>query len=313
MTPYDLPTWFLRGAAFVFGLLWGSFLNVVIYRVPREMSVVRPGSHCPGCGRPISPFDNLPLVSFAILGGKARCCGAKMSWRYPAVELIGGLLSLAAMEHVLRMPPAGAEWRFFVVYLAETAFCLGLTAAAFIDWEHMILPDSITLGGAVVGLATAPLRGQPLVDAIASGAVAFGLVWFVFNVLYKKLRGRTGMGMGDAKLLSFAGAWFGWRGAVFVLVAGAIQGTIGSLVWRLVAGKIETPEAVREEIAELRRLAEEGDEEARQALEEDPAAEEHDDFLQAAIPFGPFLILGCLEYLFGGHLVAPLVSRWLLP
>src|SRR5262245_61963125 len=93
-----LPLAFVRVAVFVFGLLWGSFLNVVIYRVPREMSVVRPGSHCPGCGKPIAGYDNIPILTYLILRGRARCCGIRVSPRYPLVELIGGAVSLAVFE-----------------------------------------------------------------------------------------------------------------------------------------------------------------------------------------------------------------------
>src|SRR6478672_13477346 len=100
-----LPGWFPNVATFAFGLLWGSFLNVVIYRVPRELSVVRPASRCPGCGTPIAGYDNIPVLSYIILRGRARCCGVRMSPRYPLVELIGGALSLAILELVvLQMP-----------------------------------------------------------------------------------------------------------------------------------------------------------------------------------------------------------------
>src|SRR3954462_13737636 len=95
------PLWILRGFVLFFGLIWGSFLNVVIYRVPKEMSVVRPGSHCPACGEPVKAYDNLPVLSFVILRGRARCCGAKLSPRYPLVELMGGVLSLAIVESVI--------------------------------------------------------------------------------------------------------------------------------------------------------------------------------------------------------------------
>jgi leader peptidase (prepilin peptidase)/N-methyltransferase len=308
----------LRVLAFIFGALWGSFLNVVIYRVPRDMSVVRPRSHCPACGKPIAGWDNIPILSYVILRGKARCCGAKMSARYPLVELIGGVMAVCVLTHVI-----GAygwdipAWKWAILYLSELALALALVAAAFIDLEHMILPDEITLGGLVLGLLTAKLRGVSLVDSIASGAGAFLLIWFVFNVLYKMLRGRTGMGMGDAKLLALAGAWFGWVGLVYVLLAGAIQGSLVTLAVRLVAGKIEVPDAVKQDIEELRHLAEHGTEEekkeAQEALANDPLAEDREGFMQAAIPFGPFLILGVLEYLFFGDSIALYILKFLLP
>src|SRR3954470_19107083 len=105
MTLAEVPASLLRVYAVLLGLFGGSFLNVVIYRVPREMSVVRPASHCPGCGKPVAGYDNIPVLSYVILRGRARCCGARMSPRYPIVELIGGALSLAIFEVVvLRMP-----------------------------------------------------------------------------------------------------------------------------------------------------------------------------------------------------------------
>src|SRR5712672_4291179 len=108
------PGWFLPVAAVAFGLLWGSFLNVVIYRLPKEMSVVRPASHCPGCGKPIAGYDNIPVFSYVILRGRARCCGIRMSPRYPLVELIGGGLSLAILELVvLKMPGSSSAARAF--------------------------------------------------------------------------------------------------------------------------------------------------------------------------------------------------------
>jgi leader peptidase (prepilin peptidase)/N-methyltransferase len=331
--PAFFPLWLLRTAVFVFGLLWGSFLNVVIYRVPRDMSVVRPGSHCPGCGRPIAGYDNVPVLSYVLLRGRARCCGARMSPRYPLVELIGGALSLAILEVViLKLPGSTPIGRAAAVYGADFSLCLGLVAAAFIDAEHMFLPDSITIGGTVVGLVTATLRGWPTLDAVIGAAVGFVGIWVPFIFLYKGLLGRTGMGLGDAKLLALAGAWFGWPGAVFTLFAGALQGTVYAGVTRALGIETKLPDAVLEDIAELERAAAAGDEEAKKALAEDPLTESEDDaFLvtffrrafgrekaaevakpaverdeanpeppRARIPFGPFLILAILELLFAG-------------
>lgn len=298
----ELPVWFLRVAAIWFGLIWGSFLNVVIYRVPREMSVVRPGSHCPGCGKPVAAFDNVPVLSYLVLRGRARCCGAKMSPRYPIVELIGGALSLAILEViVLGLPGSTTVGRAAAIYGADFALCMGLVAAAFIDAEHMFLPDSITLGGLVLGVATASLRDMTLAESVVGAAAGFLGVWLPFTFLYKALLGRTGMGMGDAKLVALAGAWFGWRGAVFALFAGAIQGSLYAGALRLFGIQPELPEAVKRDLEELRKAAEDGDEEAKKLLEEDPLAEDlENDAPRARIPFGPFLILGCLELLFAG-------------
>lgn len=272
------PRWFLPAAAFLFGLLWGSFLNVVIYRVPRDMSVVRPASHCPACGKPVAPYDNVPLFSFLILRGRARCCGAKMSPRYLVVEFIGGLLSLAVFQAiVLALPNEAPAHRALAIYAADFVLCLGLVAAAFIDAEHMFLPDRVTLGGLVLGIATASLRDLPFVDALIGAAVGFTAVWLPFVFLYKGLLGRTGMGMGDAKLLALAGAWFGWQGAVFVLFAGALQGTIYAGIAWVFGIEHKLPKAVQEDIDELKKDAAAGNEEAKKLLEEDPLTENEDD------------------------------------
>jgi leader peptidase (prepilin peptidase)/N-methyltransferase len=264
------------------------------------MSVVRPPSHCPACDRPIAPWDNVPVLSYLWLRGRARCCGARMSPRYPIVELIGGALSLAIYERVV-LPMQMANGRTAAVYGADFALSLALVSAAFIDAEHMYLPDPITLGGTVLGLATATLRGYALPDAFIGAAFGFVFVWLPFGVLYKRLRGRAGMGMGDAKLTMLAGAWFGWPGAIFVLLAGALQGTLGAIAILVLKGKIEEPEAVRQDRAELEKAAAEGDEDARRALVEDPLATPQGEGLgQARLPFGPFLILACLEYLLAG-------------
>lgn len=304
------PIWILRGFVVFFGLIWGSFLNVVIYRVPREMSVVRPASHCPGCGKPIAGYDNVPVFSYVLLRGRARCCGARMSPRYPMVELLGGVLSLGILEAIiLKMPDSTPAVRALAVYGADFALCMGLVAAAFIDAEHMFLPDSITFGGIVLGIATATLRGLPITQSLLGAGAGFLGVWLPFNFLYKRVLGRTGMGMGDAKLLALAGAWFGWQGAVFVLFAGALQGSVYALVLKVLGIESALPAAVQEDIAELEKLAAEGDEEAKKALEDDPLTEN----AGPRMPFGPFLILACLELLFAGEWIASTLAPFLGP
>jgi leader peptidase (prepilin peptidase)/N-methyltransferase len=269
------------------------------------MSVVRPASHCPGCGKPIAGYDNIPVFSYLLLRGRARCCGARMSPRYPLVELIGGLLSLAILEAIIRkMPDSTPAVRALAVYGADFALCMGLVSAAFIDAEHMYLPDSITIGGIVLGIATATLRGLPITHSLLGAAAGFLGVWLPFNFLYKRVLGRTGMGMGDAKLLALAGAWFGWQGAVFVLFGGALQGSLYALVLKVFGIESQLPASVKEDIAELEKLAAEGDEEAKKALEDDPLTEE----AGPRMPFGPFLILACLELLFAGDYVMSLLS-----
>lgn len=313
----DLPLPILYGFALIFGLLWGSFLNVVIHRLPLGMSVVRPPSHCPACKKPIRAWDNVPVFGWLFLRGRARCCGAKVSPRYPLVEAIGGVLSVAIVHVIIaKLAPSTSLARAGAVYTADLALALGLVAAAFIDLEHMILPDEITLGGAVLGLATASFRDMSFVDSLIGAAVGFGIVWLPFGVIYPRIRGAAGMGLGDAKLLLLAGAWFGWIGAIVVLCIGAVQGTIAAIVTLAVHGKIEEPEAVRkerEEIqAELAKMSPEEREEAEKELAKDPLAEEAEEgFSQARMPFGPFLVLATLEFLFFGKQAVEAYVSWI--
>jgi len=312
----DLPPWLFYGFALFFGLIWGSFLNVVLYRVPRGMSVVRPASRCPSCETPIKPWDNVPVFGYLVLGGKARCCGANLSPRYPLVEAIGGVLAVAiAHLHVLSLPPDTSLARAGSIFVANLALALGLVAAAFIDLEHMILPDPITIGGAVLGVATSSFRDMSFVDSLIGAAAGFVLVWLPFVVIYPKIRGNVGMGLGDAKLLMLAGAWFGWVGAIVVLCTGAVQGTFAAIGILLVKGKIEEPEAVtreREEIrAELEKMSPDERAEAEKELALDPLAEEAGEGLaEARIAFGPFLVLSTLEFLFFGKQAVEAFAAW---
>ncbi len=306
-----LSPWLLRAFAFAWGALWGSFVNVVVYRVPRGMSVVRPGSHCPACGAPVRPIDNVPLLSWLLLRGKARCCGARISPRYVVVELVGAVVALGIADSLLRgLPWHTSVLRAGAIFLSDFALAMALVAAAFIDAEHMYLPDPITIGGALFGLATPGLRGLTYLDAFAGAAIGFVGVWLPLVVGYKAIRGRAGMGLGDAKLVMLAGAWFGWPGAAFALFTGALQATVAAAVVLVARGKIEEPEAVRADREELTRAAAAGDEEAKRALAEDPLGEPpQEGFLAARLPFGPFLCLAIVEWMIAGAWI----REWLLP
>jgi leader peptidase (prepilin peptidase)/N-methyltransferase len=302
----ELPDWFKVSVAVSLGLALGSFLNVVIYRLPRGESVAYPASRCPGCGKPIRAYDNIPVFSWLFLRGKARCCGAKISPRYPLVELMGGLAGWAVLEKVLGDVPGDAPDHvpllLFAVYLV---LCLGLVAAIFIDLEFMLLPDEITLGGAALGVLTVPLRQASWSDSLLGAAIGFFLVWLPFHLLYRLVRGYPGMGLGDAKLLLLAGAWLGWKGAVFALLAGAVQGTVVAAAVLVTKGRIDEPEAVQRERAELKLELDSLTGEARLKLEEelrkDPLTAEPEGGLgKVRIPFGPFLAVATLEYLFFG-------------
>jgi leader peptidase (prepilin peptidase)/N-methyltransferase len=313
----DVPPLFARVFAVFFGLIWGSFLNVVIYRVPRGMSVVSPPSHCPACNKPVRAWDNVPVFGYLLLRGKARCCGAKLSPRYPLVEAIGGVLSLAILEMIVfRLDPLVSLPHALFVYLADLALVLGLVAGAFIDLEHMIVPDAITIGGAVLGLATASFRNMRFVDALLGAVIGYVIIWLPFVVIYPRIRGRVGMGLGDAKLLMLAGAWFGWGGALVVLGAGAVQGTLVAIPLMLVKGKIEDPEAVKREREELQKeleqLSPEERAEVEKELAEDPLAEEAGEGLgQARIAFGPFLALATIEFLLVGREITGAYLTWI--
>jgi leader peptidase (prepilin peptidase) / N-methyltransferase len=316
----DLPPPFVIGVAVSLGLLFGSFLNVVIYRLPREQSVVSPGSRCPACGKPIRAYDNVPVVSWLLLRGKSRCCKAKISARYPLVELLGGLFAWALVETVVvELAPETAWWRVLLVFALYLALGLGLIAAAFIDLEHMLLPDEITLGGALLGVLSVPLRPEATwLGALGGAAFGFLLIWLPFDLVYRVLRGQSGMGLGDAKLVMLAGAWFGWAGAAFTLLAGALQGTIGAIVVFLTQGRIEEPEAVRAERAELLRHLETLEGEERRAFEEelakDPIMKAPEPGLaKARLPFGPFLALSALEFLLFGKVLVREYLQWLWP
>lgn len=309
MTLADLPWPFIVTVAVSLGLAFGSFLNVVIYRLPRGESLSHPPSRCPGCGKPIAIYDNLPVIGWLLLRGKARCCKTPISARYPLVEGIGGLLAWAIVRMLVsELPDETAWWKLVLLFAAYLALALGLLAASAIDLEHMYLPDPITLGGAVLGLLSAPLRGLSIPSSLLGAAIGFLIVWLPFDFIYGKLRGLPGMGLGDAKLVMLAGAWFGWQGAAFALLAGAVQATVAALVVFLARGRIDEPEAVVRERKELQALLESTEGEERAELEReiarDPLAFEPEAGLgKARLAFGPFLALATIEYLLFGEVI----------
>ncbi|HEV8247421.1 MAG TPA: prepilin peptidase, partial [Polyangiaceae bacterium] len=269
----EFPPVFLIVVAVLLGLVLGSFLNVVIYRLPRGESIAFPGSHCTACASPIRARDNVPLLGWLLLRGRARCCGAKISPRYPLVELLGGLAAWAVMDRlVLGLPGETSVARALFLFSLYLALVLGLIALALIDIEYMILPDEITLPGIALGLITAYFRPGPgLIQAALGAAAGFLVVWLPFDVLYRKLRGVAGMGLGDAKLLALSGAWFGWVGATFTLLSGAVQATVVTLLLLVLHGRIEEPEKVTLEREELRALLEAAEGEERAELERELA------------------------------------------
>ena len=234
--------------AVVFGLIIGSFLNVVILRLPQGISISLPRSHCPQCKQLIPWYDNVPILSYVILRGHCRRCGKRISLRYPLIEAITGLVSLLLyLKYDL-----GVEWAIFL------AFCAALIVLAFIDLDHRILPDPITLNGIWIGIvaSTYLAHPSPLVSRLfrLAGielqdprAVAFaasvigvivggGLLWGVAEA-YLRLRGIEGMGFGDVKMMAMAGAFLGAPLALLTIMIGSLLGSIIGLVFIRAAGK----------------------------------------------------------------------------
>ena len=246
--------WFFPAAAALFGAMVGSFLNVCIYRIPVEQSIVTPGSHC-ACGQPIAWYDNIPVLSWFILRGKARCCGRPYSFRYAFVELLTAGLFLACW---LLFPPAKAA--------CGMVFMSVLIAATFIDLDHMIIPDVFTIGAGIFGVLLSflipALHGQHgeifIVDSLRSGTaglqgllIGSGVVLWIALLAEMALK-KEAMGFGDVKFVGMIGAFCGWQGAVFSVFGGAVVGTVWfilALLWQKIAGKpaalappSETPE-----------------------------------------------------------------------
>jgi leader peptidase (prepilin peptidase) / N-methyltransferase len=314
MALVEFPEGLAVGLALVLGLLFGSFTNVVIHRLPLGQNVAFPASHCPACGAAIAAYDNIPLVSFLMLRARARCCKAKIHWRYFVVELLGGMWAVAVMRVlILDLPGSTGLGTAALLFATYLALGLLLIAAIFIDLDHMILPDSLTLGGALLGIATSGLRDVELLTALVGAATGFSIIWLPFIELYRRVRGFPGMGLGDAKLLLLTGAWFGWQGAVLVLLAASLQGTLFALPVLLVRGRLEEPKVVQDERAEAQALLAQLEGEEKRALEaelaQDPLMTEAEPGLgRARLAFGPFLALATLEYLFLGEAA----KDWLL-
>lgn len=234
---------------FVLGAIFGSFANVVIYRLPKEESIVKPGSRCQKCHKPVAWYDNIPLASWLILRGKCRHCGARFSFRYFVVELIMAVCFTMAYHQV------GLSWTL-VEYLI---FVFGLVACTFIDLDHMILPDVFTLSGIIIGLVGAALNPErSFMDSFFGVLMGGGFLWMT-AYLYFLFTKNEGMGGGDIKMVAWIGAVLGWQAIPFVIIASAITGSVIGLV--------------------MSRNQKKG--------------------LKAVIPYGPFLVLGALLYMFG--------------
>lgn len=209
----------LSFVVFLFGATVGSFLNVCIHRLPARESVVFPASHCPTCKRPIRPFDNIPLLSYVVLRGRCRHCAAPISLRYPFVEMLTGATAVASLDAFGLSPP-------FLVYFA---FLAALIVITFIDLDHQIIPDAISLPGIGVGFFSSLIVGEPGWQSSLAGILLGGGVLWAVAEGYYRLTGREGMGGGDVKLLAMIGAFLGWRAVPVTLLLASLTGTVVGL------------------------------------------------------------------------------------
>ncbi len=216
-SPFETYGVFGCVSAGLFGLVAGSFLNVLVHRLPRGESVVSPGSHCPACGAGILARDNIPVLSWLLLGGHCRTCGAPISARYPMLELTNAVLWALVFLKARQWPEVLAG-----VFLASA--CLALAA---IDFEFQILPDKITLTGLAAGILLSFFsKTKPPATALAGAAIGGGGL-FLLAFLYEKIAGQEGMGLGDVKMLAMIGAFLGPAG---VLVSALLASLSGSVV-----------------------------------------------------------------------------------
>lgn len=262
----------------VVGACVGSFLNVVIARVPAGQSVVRPGSRCPRCEKPIRWYDNVPVVSWLVLRARCRDCGLPISPRYPIVELLGAAAALGALWHR----------GFGLQALAEFAFSAFLLAMAAIDLDTWQLPHVLTkpLLGLALLCGLAGLSAAPSFGAAVIGAAVGGGFFLAVALVGKWIARREAMGEGDIWLLAGLGAWLGVQGLLPLILLASTQGALVGVALMLV-GKAQTGE---------------------RPVDAAPPGDDEDDWVppRNAVPFGPFLALGALEWL---YLAAPL-ARW---
>lgn len=258
--------WLVAAVAGLFGLLFGSFLNVCIARMPEDRSVVSPGSACPHCGSPVRPYDNVPVLAWLWLRGRCRDCRAPISPLYPVVEALFGVLSVLLFRRIVP-DLADVDLPHFVAYAWYFWLLLALVGLTFIDLRHQIIPDPFSIYSVPVAVGGAALlgwlgyQGAPTWQQSVVGAAGAGGVIVAIMGAYWLVRHEEGMGFGDAKLMALLGGYFGLLpGTLYILLVGS---TVGALVGIVVAVR------------------------GRGGL-------------RTALPFGPFLVLGALVWLFFG-------------
>lgn len=334
--------------AFAFGAVIGSFLNVVIYRVPAGLSVVRPGSRCPHCETPIRWYDNIPILSYLILRGRCRHCRAGFSARYALVEGLVGVLSAGLwwkvagphfrtlggpfqMNHPPPVPdislmPWGSIALIFAFYFFFLAILVVIT---FVDIDHYLIPHEFTLPAMVVGLVAAAVLNS---DLLAAGSLAgfFPPVTFLSSLIglivgalavilifygYFALRGIEGIGGGDVTLMAVMGAWLGWPALLFIFFAASVQGILAAGVAALFKLSFlkDSREILAMEDPRQTNQVPETSGAAGEAEELNSSAERDDETAEEeagglAVPFGPFICLAGVQFFFFGEFLGPSLS-----
>ncbi len=273
---------YLTFLVFWFGACMGSFLNVCIYRIPREESIISPGSHCPHCNQAIRWFDNIPLVSFFALRARCRNCKGAISPRYAIVEALIAVLFVLVWAKISPAPIlAMSPIPSFVIILIFWVAIFGLALGTFVDIEHMIIPDRVSLGGIVLGLVFSTLvpalHGQPdayggFVSALLGASVGVGILWGI-AIFGKLIFRKDAMGMGDVKLMGAIGAFLGWPAVIFTLMVSSFLGAIVG-VSMILAGQKE---------------------------------------MQSRIPFGPYIAGAALIWMLWGPTLLQTYLNWLMP
>jgi len=242
------------GLVFMFGMCIGSFLNVCIHRLPSSMSIINPSrSFCPQCNSAIQFYDNIPVLSYLWLKGRCRNCKASISLRYPLVELMAGILAIA----ILFMFGLTLEGVVYFVFISS------LLVITFIDIDHKIIPDIITLPGIPIGLSASIVLPDMTFKSSLLGLLVGGGSLLLVAWTYSLITQKEGMGGGDIKLLGMIGTFIGWKGVIFTIFAASLTGTFVGIIVMLLKGKN----------------------------------------LKFAIPFGPFLSIGAMSYIFFGDKV----------
>ncbi len=261
--PLASINWLLLSLLFVIGSVFGSFFNVLIYRLPREEFWRYRRSHCPHCEQRVPFYLNVPIISFLLLRGRTACCRQRLSMQYPLVELSSALLVAGLYFHAPFFSTDGIVYLQLIRYLHATVFCCLLLVASVIDLQHMIIPDEISL--TMVAATPLVVYLHPELDwqSATIGVVSGGGVIYIIAWLYQLIRGKIGMGMGDAKLLAGIGGWLGWQAVFPSLLYASLLGTFTALILLPITKKRYN--------------------------------------LQSALPFGQFLALGAALHLLLGH------------